>query len=122
MADLGANWTAYSINDHGQVVGTKMDPGSEIPTAVLWEDGVLTDLNDLLPPDSGWQLLEARDINNNGGVVGWGLHNDEWHAYYLALSSSACLPGEYSACAAHPSDHGRGDRLSYLSGKHFEMW
>jgi len=85
MTDLGANWTAHGINDAGQVVGTRMT-GEMSVAAVLWEDGTLIDLNDLLPPDSGWELLEARDISDNGAIVGWGLHNGEMHAFYLVLS------------------------------------
>jgi len=91
MTDLGANWIAHGINDAGQVVGTMIQGGMPV-AAVLWEDGVLTDLNDLLPPGSGWELLEARDISNNGAVVGWGMLNGEMRAFYLALSSDACLP------------------------------
>ena len=85
MTDLGANWTTHGINDAGQVVGTRMT-GEMAVAAVLWEDGTLIDLNDLLPPDSGWELLEARKISDNGAIVGWGLHNGEMHAFYLVLS------------------------------------
>jgi hypothetical protein len=30
------------------------------------------DLNDLIPPDSGWRLEEAWAINESGWIVGWG--------------------------------------------------
>jgi len=32
----------------------------------------MTDLNDLLPPGSGWELTQAEDINEVGQIVGWG--------------------------------------------------
>ncbi|MCH8912583.1 MAG: immunoglobulin domain-containing protein [Planctomycetes bacterium] len=36
----------------------------------------MIDLNDLIPPDSGWTLHEAKDINESGQIVGWGLNPD----------------------------------------------
>ena len=39
--------------------------------AFLWREGRLQDLN-LLVGDPHWELVEARDINENGSIVGWG--------------------------------------------------
>ena len=32
----------------------------------------MQDLNSLIDPSSGWQLLNAEDINDSGVIVGWG--------------------------------------------------
>ena len=59
---------AHGINDHGEIVGWS-GTGSR-KTAVVWIDGKPLDLNSLLPADSGWTVLEARDINNARQIVG----------------------------------------------------
>jgi len=42
------------------------------------------DLNTLIDPASGWTLLEARDINNSGWIVGHGFNpQGEYHAFLL---------------------------------------
>jgi probable HAF family extracellular repeat protein len=59
---------AFAINAHGQVVGISF--GNLIgPRAFLWQDHVLTDLNDLvdIAPDV---LLSAQDINDAGQITG----------------------------------------------------
>ncbi len=68
---LGTASEAHSINNSGQVVGWSLD-GSAAPRAFLWENGVMLDLNGLIPADSGWILKEARAINDFGQIVGWG--------------------------------------------------
>jgi probable HAF family extracellular repeat protein len=55
------------------------------PTAFLYEDGILYNLNDLVDePDF---LLEwAFDINNKGCIVGYGTINDQFKAFLLEPS------------------------------------
>lgn len=72
MTDLGAtptgNSEALGLNDNGIVVG-KLDDN----IAVMWRDGRMIILNDLLPPDSPWQwLVVARAVNNKNQIVGTG--------------------------------------------------
>src|SRR4029077_10379807 len=38
--------------------------------AFLWQDGVMTDLNALISPDSSLYLVYAGDINEHGEIVG----------------------------------------------------
>ena len=76
------NNAAGGINDQGQVVGYSSDNGNN-PHAFIWEDGVLTDLNDLLPEGSGWELKGAADINEKGEIVGYGKIDGETHGYLL---------------------------------------
>jgi probable HAF family extracellular repeat protein len=73
MTNLGYFVTPYDINDSGEIVGAG-DFGSLIyPEAFLYSDGVLTNLNSLLPDGSDWELLSATAINDKGQIVGIGL-------------------------------------------------
>jgi probable HAF family extracellular repeat protein len=59
---------AFGINDRGQVVGLSRG-GPYVTRALLWDDGVMTDLNTLTPAGSPY-LLYANDINNLGDIAG----------------------------------------------------
>ena len=61
---------AYSINIKRQVVGCLPNTCS---TAFLWENGQMSDLNDLIPPNSSLHLGVAFNINDSGWIVGLGL-------------------------------------------------
>ena len=63
----GIGTIPYDINNAGQVVGA--DP---IHSAVLWENGAIVDLQDLIPGNSGWELVRATGINDSGYIVGYG--------------------------------------------------
>jgi probable HAF family extracellular repeat protein len=80
---LGADTTseAEDVNAAGYVVGfsrtSYLDAeGNEQPEAtdhaLLWIDGTLYDLTTLIPPDSGWSLVEANAINDAGQIAGTG--------------------------------------------------
>ena len=43
----------------------------------------MIDLNDVIPTDSGWDLREAKDINESGQIVGGGLYNGKYHAFLM---------------------------------------
>ncbi len=51
--------------------------------ALLWTCGYRYDLNDCIPPHSGWILINASGINNRGQIVGYGRFHDEGHAFLL---------------------------------------
>ncbi len=51
--------------------------------AVLWDKGSIKNLNNLIPPKSGWVLYSAQDINDQGEIVGDGRINGSYHAYLL---------------------------------------
>ncbi|HWB54946.1 MAG TPA: hypothetical protein VG722_12160 [Tepidisphaeraceae bacterium] len=74
------------INDQGQIVGdiTVIVPGgSYVGFASLWENGMLYDLNDLIPVHSGWDLQYTFAINNSGQIVGTGTYNDQQEGFLL---------------------------------------
>lgn len=60
---------AHGINDRGQVVGVSCDADGGC-RAVLWEDGVIKDLNTLGAPGYAGILTTAQDINDRGVITG----------------------------------------------------
>ena len=61
-----------SINDRGQVVGPSFDANGN-PRAFLWHNGVMTDLNTLVPAGAPLYLLFALAINSRGEIAGFGV-------------------------------------------------
>ncbi len=70
------------MNDNGQVVGWLTQP--QPPRPFLYSGNVTHNLNDLIDPASGWQLLYAFDINNRGQIVGLGKLNGLWSGFLLS--------------------------------------
>ena len=97
IVDLGAGDGIYSgalgINNAGVIVGYWGT--SELFVhhyATKWVDGELVDLNDLIPADSGWQLAEARGINDTGQIVGLAYNVDfDGHGFLL----TPCVPADF---------------------------
>lgn len=73
---------ANSINDSSQIVGYSYLP-DEQQRAVIWDNGILVDLNTQLPIDAGWTLSSAARINNAGQIIGTGLLNGQEQGYLL---------------------------------------
>jgi probable HAF family extracellular repeat protein len=46
----------------------------------------MLDLNAAIPQNSGWMLIEARGISDNGKIAGYGTINGVQHAYLLTPS------------------------------------
>ena len=65
---------AIGISDRGEVVGGSLDANFNI-RATLWQNGAMTDLNTLIPANSGLYLLLAESINSSGEIVGFGVTN-----------------------------------------------
>jgi probable HAF family extracellular repeat protein len=74
MTDLGLNFFPAAINDNGVVVGGPM----------IYTGGTLQNLNNLVPPGSGFTLDDATAINDNGQIVvnGYNAQGQE-HAFLL---------------------------------------
>ncbi len=81
---------AFGINENGWIVGFS-NSTSAITTAhaVLWKDGVATNLNDLIDPASGWTLWRAESINDSGQIVGYGSYNGQTRGFLLTLAPGA---------------------------------
>lgn len=77
---------ANSINNHSQVIGCAESlTKSKGKRAFIWDRfNGMRDLNDLIPPNSGWKKLRtARKINDNGYIVGQGTYKGEERAFLL---------------------------------------
>ena len=84
LQSLGGNGvSANAINNNGVIVGFSAD-GTNKARAAIWDStGLITDLNTLLPPGSGWVLQFANDINDWGQITGQGTHNGRTHAFLM---------------------------------------
>ena len=68
-----------TVNERRQVVGFSIGPAG--PRAFLWQDGMMRDLNDLVP-GSPLYLLFAQAINSRGEIAGIGVTSSgELHAF-----------------------------------------
>jgi probable HAF family extracellular repeat protein len=94
MTDLGAlnNYSSgLGINSSGTVVGTadvKNSSGYLVYHAVIYLNGSLQDLNNLIPLNSRWVLSAATSINDSGEIVGEGTINGEQHGFVLVPKST----------------------------------
>lgn len=82
---------AAAVNASNWIIGSvQVIDSSGMPQfhAVAWQGGVMCDLNNLLAPNSGWQLNDATSINAAGVIVGTGTRNGQQRAFSLSLSRS----------------------------------
>lgn len=80
----GSDSFPEDINETGQVVGSAAT-ATGLSHAFLWQNGTITDLNTLLPENSGWELLNARLINDSGRIVGYGLFEGAFRWFIFDL-------------------------------------
>jgi probable HAF family extracellular repeat protein len=73
---------ALAINDAGTIVGSSSNGGQG--NATLWTGNQIINLNTLLPANSGWDLTEADDINNQGQIVGLGTFDGVQSGFLLS--------------------------------------
>jgi probable HAF family extracellular repeat protein len=74
---------ARAINVNGDVVGRSGGAGFSTSRAVLWQEGLMVDLNSLISA-SGWTLSSATGTNDVRQIVGVGLHNGQVRAFLLS--------------------------------------
>ncbi len=75
--------SAIAISNHGLVLGVSIS-ASFSPRAVLWRNGIATDMNTLVPQDSALYLESACSINEKGEIIGFAAlksNPSETHAY-----------------------------------------
>jgi probable HAF family extracellular repeat protein len=112
MMDLGTlpgDFFSYAlgIDNKGRVVGTSCDESGNC-RAFLWQNGVMTDLNTLIPAGSPWFLVEADWINSRGKIVGlaFNMTTGEGHAF-LATPRECELGSQCDAVAAQRNNRAR---------------
>ncbi len=107
LGTLGGSSTAYSINSVGEIVGySEVNQGAD-QHAFLYYGGLMTDLNSVLPLNSGWDLQQANSINNVGQIAGTGTLNGQTHAYLLTPTTPLLRPPSITIVAP-PSNPGIG--------------
>jgi len=81
---LGGQYSrALSLNAAGDVVGFSYTLAG-VENAFLYKNGVMTNLNSLLPAGSSWSYLKrAYDINDSGQIVGQGVILNQLHAFLM---------------------------------------
>jgi probable HAF family extracellular repeat protein len=100
MLDLttlgGLNSYSYNVGAGGQVVGaSEVQITSGDTHAFLYTSSSgMVDLNTLIAPLSGWELLDASAINDVGQITGQGLIGGEYHAYLLMPVPP--IPGDFN--------------------------
>jgi probable HAF family extracellular repeat protein len=95
IEDLGTltgdvNSVALGINDSGEIVGLSLDANFDAHPYV-WRNGVMTNLNSLIPANSPLSLFIACSINSSGEIVGLAVTSTGVVHGYLAT------PGETTA-------------------------
>ena len=84
-----------AINENGTAVG---DNG--LQQAVIWHSSTgLQDLNTLIAPNSGWDLWSARDINDNGWIIGQGTYNGAITTYLARPTDAVPEPASMTILA-----------------------
>ena len=115
IKDLGAlpgdnNSGAANLNNLGQVVGISASvvpglppvSGFECPCrATIWEDGKATDLNTVIPANSGWQLQFAIAVNDQGQIVGVGARRTDFDIHAFLLTPHDAAAASTPAAAAN---------------------
>jgi len=111
---------ATAINEQDEVVGFYIDLDSPnlVWLSFLWKDGEVIILNDLLPPEQGWEDIYPADINDKGQIVGLGYRTDiGWRAFLMTPVTEPAVPTlagptigtveqsyEYSVVSIDPSE------------------
>ena len=95
---------ATAINNRGEVVGASVSapgPATGNPRAFVWRNGVMTDLNSLVPADSPLHLLTAFAINDLGEIVGFGAtEGGDLHGFLATPCGTSSACGTESATSA----------------------
>ncbi len=82
-----------AINERRQVVGFSFPGPQGGGRAFLWQNGRMTDLNELIPVGSPWYLLQALSLNSSGEIAGFGTINGETHAFLATPAPTRASAG-----------------------------
>jgi probable HAF family extracellular repeat protein len=102
LGDLGGGWSVgQGINSAGDVVGVSTTRDGKLH-AFLFTNGRIWDLNDLIPPGSGWVLEHGSAINDAGQIVGNGRYMGASRSFRLDPVPTCSVP-EIGGASASPN-------------------
>jgi probable HAF family extracellular repeat protein len=102
--------SATGINSKGQVVGSTFDSGFNWSGGFIWQNGVLTDLNTLIPEDSNLLIINASNINERGQISGMatvvtGPHAGDIHSILLTPVDASIGRSMADVVRTHPKSN-----------------
>jgi probable HAF family extracellular repeat protein len=112
MRDIGtipgdSTSVALANNDRGEIVGSSFDADGN-PRAFVRQNGVMTDLNTLVPTDTALYLIWGSVINNRGQIVGYGVDAaGDVHAYVATPCGGCQEQATHIRARVHLSDYTR---------------
>jgi probable HAF family extracellular repeat protein len=98
---------ATSINNRGQAVGSSFDSSGNWSHGLLWQNGVMTDLNTLFPASSNLYVVSASNINESGQIAGMAVDMAGPHAGNIV-----------HAFLATPVEEDQGKTVAEVAGTH----
>jgi probable HAF family extracellular repeat protein len=98
-ASVAEETMAAGMNAFGEVVGWRVDPATGDDKAVLFQGGAVIDLDTLIDPALGWTLTRAWDVDDEGRIVGAGLHNGVGEAFIIEPPCAGFFASYGSGCA-----------------------
>jgi probable HAF family extracellular repeat protein len=105
---------ATGINNQGQVVGNDFDSNFNWSHGFIWQNGVMTDLNTLIPADSDLLIISASNINERGQISGMatvqnGPHTGDIHAYLATPVDASIGTSMADVARTHPKSNSPAD-------------
>ena len=120
LGTLGyAGSRALSNNNANQVVGWSEISSTVGLRAFIWDGSQMMNLNDLIPEDSGWILEEAKDINERGQIVGYGLNPEGIQRAFL-LTPVIQVPQDYDTIQEAIEAAEEGNVIIVSPGTYYE--
>jgi probable HAF family extracellular repeat protein len=110
---------ATGINNQGQVVGNNFDSSFDWSHGFLWQNGVMTDLNTLIPADSNLFIISASNVNERGQISGMGTvvtgpHAGDIHAYLLTPVNARIDMSMADFARTHPHANLHGNACNHI--------
>jgi probable HAF family extracellular repeat protein len=101
---------ATGINNLGQVVGNDFDSNFNWSHGFIWQNGVMTDLNTLIPADSNLSVISASNINERGQISGmaWVVNGPDAgniHAYLATPVDASIGTSMADVVRTHPKSN-----------------
>lgn len=86
---------AWAISENGQILGQSCDVNGNC-RGFLWHNGVMTDVNTLIPAESELIIIDSNDINSAGDITGQAF--DPVTGEMPAIELIPCTQAHHAAC------------------------